>query len=86
MSVSLPSSTAISGQTVTITVNYSNDSGSDASNVAVTAGVPSAMNYVAGSGEASGGVWDSTARTVSWTIPTLAAHQSGTETFQAQVK
>ena len=74
------------GQTVPIVVSYSNVSSSDVSNVQVTAGVPSQMTYMPGSAEATGGVYNSTANSVTWLLPLVKANSQGTKTFNATVK
>ncbi|MHB9036654.1 MAG: hypothetical protein ACYC64_08295 [Armatimonadota bacterium] len=82
----VPSTDVIPGQVVTVTVEYTNSGETDASNVDVSARVPAEMEYVPGSAEQSGGVWDSTAKLVTWIVDHVAAHQTGTKTFNATVK
>lgn len=86
LTISVPSNQVIPGQAVTVTVNFSNTGDAGASNVVVKATVPDQMNYVAGSGEASGGTYVAEDRSVRWTITSLAAGQNGTRTFTATVK
>jgi uncharacterized repeat protein (TIGR01451 family) len=85
LNVLTPTTTAYSGQTVTVTLEYTNNDNNAAQNISVVAKVPSGMTYVAGSAEASGGSYDSEANTVSWVIGSIAAHQTGTRTFKAKV-
>ena len=58
----------------------------DATNAIVTARVPAQMDYVSGSGEPSGGVYDFQAKSVTWTIPRVPPTGAGTRTFQAKVR
>ncbi len=74
------------GQVVSVVLSYSNVSSSDVSNVQITAQVPSQMAYVAGSAEATGGVYNPTANSVTWLLPLVKANSQGTETFNATVK
>jgi len=82
----VPSSQVIPGQTVTVTVEYTNSGETDGHNVVVTAGVPNEMEYVTGSAEETGGTWDSVDRSVTWVIESVAAHETGIRTFRAEVK
>jgi uncharacterized repeat protein (TIGR01451 family) len=86
LTISVPSDQVIPGQAVTVTVNFSNTGDADASNVVVKATVPDQMDYVAGSGEASGGTYVAEDRSVRWTITSLVAGQNGTRAFTATVK
>ncbi|MCE5314976.1 MAG: hypothetical protein ABFD49_05070 [Armatimonadota bacterium] len=81
----VPSSDVIPGQTVTVTVEYTNGGATDARNVSISARVPALMEYVSGSAEQSGGTWDSQTETVTWVIDTVAAKETGTRTFRAKV-
>ena len=83
--VVVPSTAVKPGQTVSITVKYTNNGTADAKNLQVQAVVPTQMKYVTGSAEASGGTYNKTTNTISWTISTLASGQSGTRTFKATV-
>ncbi|MCX6344477.1 MAG: hypothetical protein NT018_05310 [Armatimonadetes bacterium] len=74
------------GQTVTITVKYTNIGKAQAKNVLVQAAVPAELEYVTGSAEVSGGSFNSTTNTVSWAISKVAAGETGTRTFVTQVK
>lgn len=74
------------GDIVTVTITYANRGSSEARNALVRAPLPDKMDYVAGSAEASAGAWDPNAKVVSWIVPSVAAGQSGTRTFQARVK
>ena len=73
-------------QVVPVSVVYTNVGTADVNNVTVSAQVPSGMDYLSGSAEVSGGVWNAATNTVSWSIPTIPAQQSGTQAFQATVK
>ena len=73
-------------QVVPISVEYTNSSDTAVSNVTVSVRVPDKMDYVVGSAEASGGVWNPSAGTVSWVLETLNASESGTKVFQARVQ
>lgn len=86
LKVITPSSTVKSGETVTITVQFSNTGASSATNVQVSADVPAEMDYITGSAEATGGAWSPTTRQVSWTVGSVAAGATGSRTFQAKVK
>jgi uncharacterized repeat protein (TIGR01451 family) len=74
-----------SGQTVTLTVIYTNNGGSEAKNAVIRAGLPAEMTYIAGSAEATGGSYDAGTKTISWTIASIPALGTGTRTFQAKV-
>ncbi len=84
--LTVPSTSVTPGQTVTITLHYTNTGGTQSRNVTVSAQVPALMTYVAGSAEATGGVHNPATGLVSWTIDSVAAHESGTRTFQAKVQ
>ena len=86
LKVMVPSMNVVPGQTVTITVEYTNTGETAAPNITVGARVPAQMTYVAGSAEASGGSYNATTGAVSWVIDSVAAHQKGTRTFQAKVQ
>ena len=82
----VPSSQVAPGQIVTVTVEYTNSGETDGHNVIVTARVPNEMEYVEGSAEETGGTWDAADRSVTWTIESVAAHETGTRTFRAIVE
>lgn len=71
---------------VVVTVNYSNPSSSDISNVNIKALVPTGMNYVLGSAESSNGTYNSSLRTVQWPLLLVASGEIGTRTFKVSVK
>ncbi|MCE5324485.1 DUF11 domain-containing protein [bacterium] len=81
----VPASEVIPGQDVTVTVEYTNNGETDASNVTISARVPADMTYNAGSAELTGGTWDSATKSVSWVVDHIAAHETGTRTFSAKV-
>lgn len=85
ITMSAPSSQVVPGETVTVTVRYSNTGETQARMVNVPVPVPAGMTYVAGSAEATGGAFDAATGTVSWVVPVVGAHESGTRTFQATV-
>ena len=72
---------ALPGDTLTYTITYRNTGNDAAANVVVSCPIPANTTYVTG----SGGTYDSAARTVRWTIPTLATGGSGTLTFKVTV-
>lgn len=86
LQVLVPSTQVIPGQTVTVTVEYTNSGDTDASNVTVSARVPAEMDYVAGSGEATGGTWNADTKTITWIVDSVSAHGTGSRTFQAKVR
>lgn len=71
---------------VVVTVNYSNPSSSDISNVIIKALVPTGMNYVLGSAESSNGTYNSSSRTIQWPLLLVASGEVGTRTFKVSVK
>lgn len=83
--VLVPASQVFPGQIVTVTLEYTNTDEVAANNVSLTARVPAQMTYVAGSAEASGGNYNLATGVVSWTVASIAAHQTGSRTFQAKV-
>ncbi|MCL5103629.1 MAG: hypothetical protein M1133_05885 [Armatimonadetes bacterium] len=82
----VPSTDVIPSQVVTVTVEYTNDGESEARNAVVSTHVPALMDYVAGSAEASGGVYDAVTKAVTWTVASVGANQTGSRTFQARVQ
>ncbi len=84
--VLVPATEVVPGQEVTVTVEYTNTGDSEAKDAIVTARVPAAMDYVAGSAEASGGSYDAATGHVSWTVDSVGAGQTGTRTFRAKVR
>ena len=85
VNLTVPSTNVTPGQQVTVTVAFTNNGGSPATNVAVSAGVPSTMTYVAGSASGAG-TYDSTNNVVDWVVPSMGAGQTVTETFMATVQ
>jgi uncharacterized repeat protein (TIGR01451 family) len=86
LTISVPSDSVKPGQKVTVTVSYTNAGDATATNVSVKATIPEQMEYVAGSAEATGGVYNQATNTISWTIPSLASGEKGSRTFQAVVE
>lgn len=86
LSISLPTTTAKPGDIVSISVNYSNNGSADALNAAVSAKVPAGMDYVAGSAELSGGIYNSSNAIITWIINRIPINTAGSRTFQAKVK
>lgn len=86
LNVTVPSVQVVPGQTVTVTVGYTNSGETEARSVAVGCRVPAQMTYVAGSAEATGGSYDAATGAVTWTVDSVAAHQTGSRTFQATVQ
>lgn len=86
MRVTVPSLEVVPGQTVTITLEYTNTGETEAKNVTVTARVPAEMDYVAGSAEESGGAWNPDTKSVLWVIDTVLAKTTGSRTFRARVR
>jgi len=82
----VPSDQVEPGEVVAVRLEYTNASDSTARNVVPVATVPQEMDYVTGSAEESGGVWDPVAKTVKWTIETLGPRESGFRTFRARVR
>lgn len=85
LNINVPSEQVRPGEVVTVTVVYSNAGDAPATNVAVKAAVPAQMDYVAGSAEASGGVYNPSDQSITWSVANLAVGQNGTRTFQARV-
>lgn len=84
--VLVPSSQVVPGQEVTITVEYTNTGETEGRDVVIKARLPAEMDYIAGSAEESGGVWDEVTKTATWVIHTVPAQQTGTRTFRARVR
>ncbi len=85
LAISVLAQAVAPGQTISVTVNYTNNGTDDLSSAVVRAVVPSEVTYVPGSAEATGGSFDPDTNTVSWTIPTIPAGSSGDRTFEAVV-
>jgi len=73
---------AAPGETVTYNVTYKNAGAGAAANVSISVPVPTNTTYVSSS---SGGVYSSTTKKVSWTIPSLAPGAGSSVTFQVRV-
>jgi uncharacterized repeat protein (TIGR01451 family) len=85
MSVVSPEA-VVPAQVVTITVNCTNTGDTDALNVLISTSVPTTMDYVVGSAEATGGSYNSATRVVTWTISKIAAAATVERAFTARVK
>lgn len=74
------------GSTITYSIVYANNTGKDATNVIVTDALDSKLTYVDGSCSPSNQCsFDSTSKTITWRIGTLADKATGTASFQAKV-
>jgi len=74
------------GSTITYSIIYTNNTGRDATNVIVTDVLDSKLSYVDGSCSPSNQCsYDSTSKTITWRIGTLADKATGTASFQAKV-
>lgn len=80
------SDSVTAGQTVDLTLQYTNVGKTELRSVLVRAQVPTEAAYVAGSAEQSGGRYDSTTNTVSWIVPTVAAGATGSAKFKVTAK
>jgi uncharacterized repeat protein (TIGR01451 family) len=69
---------------LTYTLTYRNTGTGTANSVAITNPVPIHTTYVSGSAS-SGGLYDSAAGTLKWTVSTVASGASGTLTFKVNV-
>lgn len=72
---------AVPGEAITYTISYRNAGDDPATSIEISCPVPANTTYVPG----SGGIYDSPARTVRWTIPSLPPGESGTLTFKVTV-
>ena len=81
LTLSVDRTQALPGDTLTYTIAYRNTGNDTAANVSVTCPVPANTTYVTG----SGGTYDSAARRVLWTIPSLAVGGSGVLSFRVTV-
>lgn len=73
---------------VTFTIAYTNDGSGTASSVLITDVIPTGSTYVNGSAKlngAPGGAFNSTTRTLTWSVPTVNVGASGNVTFQVTV-
>ncbi len=86
VTIGVPSTAVVPGQTITVTVQFTNSNDLAINNVSVTAQVPALMSYVPGSAEATGGSYNAATGVVSWTVDSVAANQSGTRSFLAIVQ
>jgi uncharacterized repeat protein (TIGR01451 family) len=75
-----------SGDTITYTLTYSNNTGKDATNVVLTDVLDSKLTYVDASCSPSNQCsFDSSSKTITWKVGTLADKATGTASFQAKV-
>ncbi|MEN6356665.1 MAG: putative glycoside hydrolase [Armatimonadota bacterium] len=86
VSLSTSSNTVYAAQTITVTVNYTNQGSQKLSNVTLRVQVPNEMTYVTGSAEKSGGTYYSSTKTIVWTISSVVANGHGSRTFMATIK
>ncbi len=77
--------TAISGDTITYTLTYTNDGASPATNITVSDPIPSGTTYIPNSATSSG-QYNTTENKLTWNIPTLAVGANSTATFQVKVQ
>lgn len=80
------STLVIPSQNIIVTVNYRNDTDFTVGNVRISVNVPAELDYVEGSAESSGGVYNTSLRNVSWTLGALPPHNSGSKTYRGKVK
>lgn len=79
LSLTVDKSEAVPGDTLTYTVTYRNTGDGGANSVAITVPLPASTTYV------SGGSYNSTAKTVNWSISSIAPGATGTVTFKTKV-
>ena len=77
-------SAADPGETLTYTITYTNTGATAAASVVVENAIPANTTYVAGSAT-SGGVYDSVANKIVWSIPSIATGGNGTLKFKVTV-
>ena len=75
---------AVSGNTVTFTISYSNSGAGPASNVVITDVIPAGSTLVTGSITGAGSYASGT-QTITWTIPSVNAGANGSVTFKVTV-
>ncbi len=85
LSLAVDKSEAAPGDTLTYTLTYTNTGEGEANSVVITCPVPAYTSYVSGSAT-SGGAYDSTAKAVSWSIPTVAPGAGGTLSLKVKVE
>lgn len=73
------------GNEVTVAVDFTNIGSNEALNAEVTARVPAEMDYVAGSAEATGGVYNPAEKTITWIVDKIAPGETGRRLFKAVV-
>ena len=76
----------ISGNEVTIAVDYTNTGPLEARNATVTARIPADMDYVAGSAQPGSATYDPVAKALTWVIDTVAVGATGRGTYRAKIK
>ena len=76
----------VSGNELTIAVEYTNTGRSEAHDATVTARIPAEMDYIAGSAEATGGTYDPVAKALTWVLESVAPGGAGTRTYRAKVR
>jgi Icc protein len=80
LSLSADKASAVSGDTITYSIRYTNNGEGAASNVKIKMPVPPNTSYI------SGGAYDSAANTVTWAVSSVPAGGSGNCTMQVKVK
>ncbi|MCL5102498.1 MAG: hypothetical protein M1133_00090 [Armatimonadetes bacterium] len=83
--ITAPTQGVSPGQVITVVLDYTNKSASEAKNVQLRARVPDELTYVSGSAEQSGGYFDSETNTVCWVAATVGAGETGSRQFKARV-
>jgi len=71
------------GEAVVYTISVTNNSAIAAADIPVSDTIPEGMSYVPGSADSTDGTYDADAKTVDWTIASIAPGATATVTFQA---
>ncbi|MGQ9455054.1 MAG: hypothetical protein ACUVRS_09055 [Armatimonadota bacterium] len=74
------------GSEVTIAVDFTNVGNTDALNAGITARVPAEMDYVVGSAEVTGGIYNPAEKTITWIVDRIAPGETGRRLFKAIVR
>ncbi len=84
---SVPSSgsSVLPGGEITYTITTKNDSDSTEHGVVATDVIPAGTTYVAGSADASGGVYDTATKTITWNLGDIGHHVTKTMSFKVTV-
>ncbi|TSC95716.1 MAG: cell surface protein [Parcubacteria group bacterium Athens1014_10] len=78
-------SQASAGALLTYTLTFQNTSVAEAKNIVITDEIPEGTTYVANSAT-NGGIYNSGANELTWTIPSIVAGASGQVSFQARIE